>query len=384
MKIVHLMLACFFPDGYSYQENMLPKFHKRAGYDVEVIASLQTFDENGKVTYLPEPSSYINEHDVKVTRLGYKKPFKVFRKLKKYEGTYRAICKAKPDILFIHGCQFLDAGIVAKYCRENPNVRVFVDNHADFTNSARSFFSKEIMHGILWRHTAAVLNKVAERFYGVLPARVDFLRNVYKLPENKTELLVMGSDDDLIKSAADANSIRAIREKYNISENDFLIVTGGKIDLFKVETLALMKAVRDIHLPNIKLLVFGSVVPELKEQVAELALSDNIIFIGWVNSADTYPLIAAANLCVYPGRHSVLWEQTAGQGIPMLQRRHLGTEHTNIGGNVRFIDDCSADSLCDMIKEIATDKEQYGKMKEAAESAAKTFLYSDIARRSIE
>lgn len=52
MKVVHLCLGCFFPDNYSYQENMLPKFHKQLGYDVEVIASLATFDKNGKASFL--------------------------------------------------------------------------------------------------------------------------------------------------------------------------------------------------------------------------------------------------------------------------------------------------------------------------------------------
>ncbi len=378
------MLACFFPDGYSYQENMLPKFHKQAGHDVEVIASLQTFDENGQVTYLEKPSRYTNEHGVKVTRLAYKKPCEIFRKLKKYKGTYSALCESKPDILFIHGCQFLDASIVAKYCKENPDVRVFVDNHADFTNSARSFFSKKIMHGILWRHTAALLNRVAIKFYGVLPARVDFLRNVYNLPEKKIELLVMGADDDLIKSAMVKKSKRAVRQKYNIRDDDFLIVTGGKIDLFKVETLTLMRAVRDIDIPNIKLLVFGSVVPELKSQIEELAKSDNITFIGWISSDETYPIIAAADLCVYPGRHSVLWEQTAGQGIPMLQRRHFGTEHTNICGNVRFIDNPTVENLIFEIKYLTQHTKELDEMKKAAMAAANTFLYSNIAKRCIE
>ena len=60
MRITHLCLACFFPDGYSYQENMLPKYHKKLGHDVSVIASLQTFDKNGKVTAQnPAPPSGI-------------------------------------------------------------------------------------------------------------------------------------------------------------------------------------------------------------------------------------------------------------------------------------------------------------------------------------
>lgn len=107
MKIVHLCLGSFFPDNYSYQENMLPKFHKQLGYDVEVIASLASFDENGNYIYLKNSSSYLNEHNIKVTRLNYRKPTLLNHKLKMYQGTYNALKKSNPDILFIHGCQFL-------------------------------------------------------------------------------------------------------------------------------------------------------------------------------------------------------------------------------------------------------------------------------------
>ena len=60
MKIVHLCLASFYPDGYSYQENLLPKFHKELGLDVEVIASTQSFDKDGRICYLNKTGSYIN------------------------------------------------------------------------------------------------------------------------------------------------------------------------------------------------------------------------------------------------------------------------------------------------------------------------------------
>ena len=77
MKIVHLCLGAFFPDGYSYQENMLPKFHQKMGYDVEVIASLVTFDKDGHFTLYPQAKTYRNEYRIRVTRLDYKKPRKL-------------------------------------------------------------------------------------------------------------------------------------------------------------------------------------------------------------------------------------------------------------------------------------------------------------------
>ena len=47
MKIVHLCLSAFFIDNYSYQENMLPKYHVKMGHKVTVIASIFSFNNEG-------------------------------------------------------------------------------------------------------------------------------------------------------------------------------------------------------------------------------------------------------------------------------------------------------------------------------------------------
>lgn len=108
MKIVHLCLASFYPDGYSYQENLLPKFHKELGLDVEVIASTQSFDKDGRICYLNKTGSYINEYGIKVTRLPYFFKGKICRKIRKYKGVFDSLQRAFPDIIFIHGIQFVD------------------------------------------------------------------------------------------------------------------------------------------------------------------------------------------------------------------------------------------------------------------------------------
>lgn len=382
MKIVHLCLGCFFPDNYSYQENMLPKFHKQLGYEVEVIASLVTFDKDGKGTFLEKGSVYQNEYDIKVTRLDYKKPVKVYRKLKRYVGTYEAIKKANPDILFIHGCQFMDMDIVVKYVKEHPNVKVYVDNHADFSNSGTNWFSKNFLHKILWRHTAHIIEPYTTKFYGVLPARVDWLVNMYKLPKEKCELLVMGADDDKVKEASNPEIRKNIREKYGIASDDFVIMTGGKIDPWKTQTLLLMEAVAKINNPKVKLVVFGSVTPDLKEQVSAHCVENKVLYIGWVQSSESYKYFAAADLAVFPGRHSVFWEQVAGMGIPMVCKYWDGTTHVDAGGNVKFLRNDSADEIYDVLMSILDG--EYEHMREIANGAAKKkFSYKEIAVRAI-
>ena len=247
MKILHLCLSCFYIDGYSYQENLLPKWHKKMGHDVSIIASLMTFDEHGKRAYLSGASSYVSETGIPVQRLDYVKPTKLGKLFRKYRGTYDAICNADPDVIFIHGVQFADISAVVKFVKKKKNVVVYADNHSDFSNSAMGFVSKNIQHKILWRHYARKINPYVKKFYGVLPARVDFLAEMYGLPREKIELLVMGTDDDSVIKSATPDVNKRIRNQYGIKEDDFLVMFGGKIDQWKPQTLMLMNAVNSPH-----------------------------------------------------------------------------------------------------------------------------------------
>lgn len=383
MKIVHICLGCFYPDGFSYQENMLPKFHKELGYNVEVIASLLTFDTNGKSTLYPEAKVYKNEYGIQVTRLNYKKPKIIYQIIRRFDGFREALFKSNPDIIFVHGCQFSDIDIIVEYAKMHQ-VKIYIDNHADFSNSARNWLSRIVLHGMLWRHCAHIIYPYVKKYYGVLPVRVDFLTDVYKIPKKKCELLVMGADDELVKAANELEVRENIRKMYNIAEDEFLIITGGKIDQWKTETLLLMKAVKNIN-AKVKLIVFGSVIPELKEEVNSLVDGNKIQYIGWIRSEESYSYFAASDLVVFPGRHSVMWEQATGQGIPMLVKDWVGTHHVDLGGNVKFLKENSVDEIKRNIEFILEHPEEYKRMKKiAVEKGMKIFSYKDIAKRSIE
>lgn len=379
MKVVHLCLGAFFPDNYSYQENLLPKYHKKMGYDVEVIASQETFDENGNTSYMQTVGSYQNENDIKVTRLKYSSPEKLSHKLKSYVGVYNAVEESTPDVIFMHNCQFLSVFDVIRYLKKHPDVKLFVDNHVDFSNSAKNFLSKNILHGIIWKICAKSINKYAEKFYGVLPARVDFLVDVYGLPKEKCELLVMGADDELIVEETLEKQREAKRKEYNV-ENKTVIMTGGKIDRNKPQTVSLMKAVNSLENENIKLLVFGSVVPELKKEF-EAQLSDKVEYIGWKKSSDLYSELSVADIVAFPGLHSVLWEQTIAMGKPCIFKKIDGFTHVDIGGNCLYFEDDSIEDYEKVIKKAVSSLDAL--KQNAVKEERKQFLYSVIARKSI-
>lgn len=381
MKITHLCLACFFPDGYSYQENLLPKFHKRLGYEVEVIASLLTFGSNGEQAYMNHCDTYINENGIKVVRLDYRLDNKVSKKLQLFRGLYAALENSEPDILFIHGCQFLDIKQVVKYLKNNPGIEVYVDNHADYSNSATNLISKYILHRIIWRHCAQLIEPFTTKFWGVLPARVDFLTENYGLPSEKCSLLVMGADDDEVARASGAASIMATRNRLDLQTKDFVIVTGGKFDESKCQILALMDAVAEIG-GNVKLLIFGPVASSLKVAFDKRLQEDRIIYLPWASTSESYDYFAIADLIVFPGRHSVYWEQAAAMGKPLLVKRWAGTTHIDCGGNVAYT---SGDDAVALANDLASlmEIEMLESMKRNADRAKVVFLYSGIAKRSI-
>ncbi len=134
-----------------------------------------------------------------------------------------------------------------------------------------------------------------------------------------------------------------------------------------------------------KLLVFGPVADELKERFNALVDGRKIQYVPYVEGKDTYSYFASADLLVFPGRHSVFWEQAAGQGIPMLCKEWAGTKHVDLGGNVRFLKHDSTEEIQGEIKRLLDNPEEYRFMKSVAErEGMKTFSYRNIARQSIE
>lgn len=382
MKIVHICLCGAMTDGFNYQENVITKYHKKMGNDVTIIASQWIWNSDGKLkrTY---KTDYINEDGVKMVRLSIKHGT-VNSRLKTYPDLYGAVEKERPDILFIHDCQFLDIGKLALYAKRHPNVKVYVDNHVDYSNGAHGWLSRNLLHKGLWRFCVKKIEPYVTKFYGVLPARVDFLKEMYDLPANKCELLVMGADDELVEKAENPKIMKETRISLGIHGNDFLIITGGKIDEWKTQTLLLMEAIQNISAERVRLIVFGSVSDNLKEKVNALVDDVKIQYVGWLSSEESYNLFGAADLVVFPGRHSVYWEQVAGQGIPMIVKDWPGTHHIDLGGNVLFLEQDKAQEIQGKIQELLDSPSKYELMKYNAQKKRMRFSYRDIAKRSIE
>lgn len=381
MKILHICVTGPYTDGFNYQENLLTKYQVKDGHEVHIIASEWQWGQNGKIEKYNGALEYKNHEGVYVHRLPMTIEKDIFYRYKRFLGFYGALETLAPEVIFIHNIQFFDIDKVVRYAKKY-RPRIFVDNHADFSNSARSVMAR-LFYKTVWRHYAHLIEPYTTKFYGVLPARVDFLKNIYRLPTEKCELLVMGADDEKVEKYNSQNQKDMTRQELGYDKLDFIVVTGGKIDQWKKQTLLLMDAIRNIEDCTVKLLIFGTVDGDIQEEFDKRLDSKRIKYVGWADNDQSYKYFSIADLVVFPGRHSVYWEQVAGMGIPMLCKYWEGTTHVNTDGNVVFLD---KDSNIEIQKDIEEFKRKLvcsERMNNACEKAKRVFSYRIIAKKSI-
>ena len=93
----------------------------------------------------------------------------------------------------------------------------------------------------------------------------------------------------------------------------------------------------------------------------------------------------ASDLVVFPGLHSVMWEQAVALGVPCIFRDIEGFHHVDIGGNALFLKDVTKESLKEAIESLFSNPEQYRRMLSVAkEKGMQYFSYKEISKRSIE
>lgn len=382
LRIVHICLANFYVDGMGYQENLLPKHHAKE-HEVLIVASDFSFDPSGNRTKKIE-KNYLNEYGIPVKVLEKSTRYGFYSRYKDFERVYETLHDFKPDIIFCHGGQFIALKDVINYCKKNKNVKFFIDQHADFYNTPVNTLRKRMAQWLIYGYWMRKAVPYVDKFWGVTPWRCQYLHEVYGLPENKIDLLIMGGDDDKIDFENQHKIRKKIRAKYKFADDDMLIITGGKIDKEKNIHL-LINAVKEIDYEKVKLLVFGQPSDKYKDEFLQsIENIDKIKYIGWISSDESYDYFLAADLAVFPGTHSVLWEQACACGLPGLFRYWEGMQHVDVGGNALFLREDSKDEIKRVLLDFIKNPEKLANMKKVAqEKAVEIFSYRKIAKRAI-
>jgi len=379
MVIVHISPSSPYNNNWGYQENLLPKYHAKLGNYVTLIIT-NTMHSNGMIIET-DCCDYISDDGVRIVRLKWKKHInpKVSSFVAKLD-VYDLLCQIHPDYIFYHGLLSQTIFDVIRYKRKiAPQCIIVQDNHLDYNIGLKVKTFKDKLKRCYFRALNKKSKKYVKFVYGVTPWRKKYAEDYFHISPDITDTLIMGADDDNISFETRGEKRKFHRGIWGINEEEFVVISGGKNDKNK-NIIQLMQAVKSLK--SVKLIIFGSISDDIKDEFNK-ELSENVRYIGWIDASKVYDYYFAADLIIFPGQHSVLWEQACASKVPCVFKRWEGMEHVNNGGNVDFLDDTSSKAIKNKIVELMYTDKYIAMSNIALSKATDIYLYSSIAKKSL-
>lgn len=381
MKIV--MLCDLYVEQLRYQENLLAKYYVKHGHDVTVLASTFKNVDDFLTNHYDEkaPISRSFDRGAKIVRLPYS--LNLFSRLRRFPNVLDFLKNENPDLIFVHNLH-LNLREVARYKAQNPDCRVIMDFHADFSNSASSLASLLVLHRLFRKRFLEQFIWSIDDFFPVVPASADFLHEVYGVARDRMKLLPLGTDTDLARETKQSGARATVRRRLGIPEDALVIFTGGKLGPAK-RTHLLLDALLELDNPSLHLLVVGDVgggdaayAARLSSRIAQYP---RVHQAGWVTGDEVYSFMDACDLAVFPSSQSVLWQQSLSMGLPIIVGNYDGqdTSYLSRNGNVISLAPAEMEGgmLTSVLRSLLTNRPDLSARQEAALAVSSDLLSYD-------
>ena len=384
------MLCELYIENLEYQENLLVKFYRKHGHEVVVITSTydNVFDYYNDEHDNSKPSRIYEDHGAKIIKLPFK--YNILGKIKKYTNITKIVEDFKPDLLYIHDIM-PNMFEMLPYKKRNPHVKMIMDYHADYTNSAKNWISLNVLHKKIRKYLYMdPIRKHISKFYPIIPGSTKFLKEVYEIPEENMEVLPLGADVDLATEIRNSDIKSVIRKKLNIQAADKVLFTGGKFAPLK-RTELVIEAFNAINDPKLHLIVVGDADEKTKiykENLLNLAADkENIHFVGWLNNREVYEHLAASDIAVFPSSQSIIWLQAIASHLPIIigDFGDQSLDYLNEFNAVTELElpDINVENFVREIQELLIDEKlQQGKLN-AAKTASKYLDWNHLINKTL-
>lgn len=384
MRILHIHFATY-TEGWSYQENLLPRYQKKLGHDVWMLTGNKSFDTSGKVIRV-EPVRYDTTDGVHVIRIETAERGKVCTAFAWYP-IFDTVRQIEPDYIFFHGMTGLSILQAIRYKKsKKQSCCLALDNHCDEYNDghARQTVKGRVVSEFLRGVTKAVIKDV-DMVFGVTDGRTEYAKRNYNIPKEKCRTLLMGVDPECVRLDKRMQYRTEYVRRFNLDPKKKWIVTGGKLDKNKC-TIELCQAIKNIKKNfEVEFLIFGSIGENVRAEMDVAQREGTVTYIGFLDVQQIHEVFVMCDLGVFPGGHSVLWEQAVGCGLPCIFQYRKGMTHVDIGGNCTFFQNEDVQELEGKIKNVLEDNDRFLEMKKVSlDKGMKKFSYQEIARASME
>ena len=303
MKILHCCLCGPFTEYYNYQDNILSRQNKTDGCQVFMILSLEKYIEHDVIGVVP-PIEYIDDNGIYIKRIPFRwMPCKFLQtKVRSYIGFEESVIKISPDVILFHGTAAYELLTLKRIKEHLPKTKIYIDSHSSLNNSAQNILSKYVLHRIFYAQILSNILPYIEKIFYVSYECKQFLTDLYRIDESFLEYYPLGG---IIFSERIRQSKRlTLRKQYSLKDSDILLIHSGKMEKAK-KTYDIVQALHSTDASNIRLIILGSMTPEVSDAVMPIVESDpRIEYLGWKSGEELMDYLCAADLYVQPGTQS--------------------------------------------------------------------------------
>ena len=298
MKCLHIDLTGPFTEGATYQENLLPIEQAKLGHEVVMWASCYSWID-GKKTYVGSGRKKIIG-DVVLERLEYRHVINAFvtDKIRAVDKIYDKLVEEDPDWIMVHDGQTSIVHDVCRYKKDHENVVLIADSHTDPLNSARNWFSKNILHILIYKRYMRELYDNVKVLYCISPEVREYISQLSGLNKDKMVLLPLGGN---VVNDTDYSTFRSNkRNELGINTSTINIIHTGKLVKEK-HTLDLLELFRRNKSDRLHLTLIGMAEGEILNSIKNAAAMDErISWLGWKSGEELTQYLCAGDVYVLP------------------------------------------------------------------------------------
>ena len=208
----------------------------------------------------------------------------------------------------------------------------------------------------------------------------DFLREVYKLPEEKIEFYSLGGN---LPSSQELDQAKNdVIKELNLRADNILFLQAGKFDENKklVEMLETFKKIKNDQLIFI---LIGSLSEDIKEKVEALIAEDSRVrYLGWRDGNELNRYLNACDIYVQPGKVSAIAQNAICRNSVVILN-NLKEYRPFVNGNGWLIN--NMEEASNALTAISLGKVNIDEMKMISRAIAEKFFdYKTLARRLYE
>lgn len=207
------------------------------------------------------------------------------------------------------------------------------------------------------------------------------LMEFYRTPADKISVLYSGVESRF-RPIYDSNILRAVRERYHIGDQLFILSIGTIQPRKNYERL--VEALHRLGQSDLKLVIAGGkgwLADSLYRKVESLGIKERVQFLGFVDDADLPALYSAAHIFAYPS----LYE---GFGLPPLEAMACGVpviaSNTSslpevVGDAGLLIDPYDVNDLALALAKVLGDENLHRRLSEMGQQRARKFSWDAAA-----